>query len=130
MESSDLSDADPEPEPDFEFPEKRVSGRKPKKESAIEVPEPVSTKPVEKDDRPPTVAEVCKNFCLNDVDLEYGEPEAASLTTYKLFQQAYRPKLQAANPKVCSLKLKHTCVLVDLMTVEKLTISGVSRARV
>jgi hypothetical protein len=46
------------------------------------------------------VAEVCDNFGLTDVSLEYGDADVANLTTYKLFQQTYRQRIQAANPKV------------------------------
>jgi hypothetical protein len=48
----------------------------------------------------PTVSEVCENFGLNDVDLEYTDADYQNLTTYKLFQQNYRQRIQAANPKV------------------------------
>ena len=51
----------------------------------------------------PTVAEVCENFGLSDVDLEYSDADYQNLTTYKLFQQTYRQRIQAANPKVKSV---------------------------
>jgi hypothetical protein len=47
------------------------------------------------------VAEVCDNFGLTDVDLEYTDADYQNLTTYKLFQQNYRQRIQAVNPKVC-----------------------------
>ena len=50
----------------------------------------------------PTVAEVCENFGLTDVDLEYSDADYQNLTTYKLFQQTYRQRMQGANPKVGS----------------------------
>merc|ERR1712150_414542 len=53
----------------------------------------------------PTVAEVCENFGLTDVDLEYSDADYQNLTTYKLFQQTYRQRIQAANPKVPQPKL-------------------------
>jgi hypothetical protein len=52
------------------------------------------------EESPPTVSEVCENFGLNDVDLDYTEADHQNLTTYKLFQQNYRQRIQAANPKV------------------------------
>jgi hypothetical protein len=54
------------------------------------------------EESPPTVSEVCENFGLNDVDLDYTEADHQNLTTYKLFQQNYRQRIQAANPKVCT----------------------------
>jgi len=53
----------------------------------------------------PSAAEVCENFGLNDVDLEYTEADYQNLTTYKLFQQTYRQRFQSANPKVPQPKL-------------------------
>merc|ERR1711990_75830 len=41
----------------------------------------------------------------NDVDLEYTEVDYSNLTTYKLFQQTFRPRIQAENPKVPMSKL-------------------------
>lgn len=52
------------------------------------------------EETPPSVTEVCENFGLNDVDLEYTDADYQNLTTYKLFQQTYRQRIQAANPKV------------------------------
>ena len=62
---SDLS----EPEIESDEP-KRISSRKSRKlkdDQPVSDPKPVSDNLVE--DRPPTVAEVCQNFGLNDVDL-------------------------------------------------------------
>merc|ERR1719233_799679 len=42
---------------------------------------------------------------LNDVDLEYSDADYTNLTTYKLFQQTFRPRIQAENPKVPMSKL-------------------------
>merc|ERR1711874_920413 len=53
----------------------------------------------------PTVEEVCEQFGLNDVDLEYSEADYSNLTTYKLFQQNFRPRIQAENQKVPMSKL-------------------------
>jgi len=46
------------------------------------------------------VAEVCENFGLANVELDYSEVDVNNLTTYKLFQQHFRQQIQAANPKV------------------------------
>ena len=53
------------------------------------------------EEAPPTVAEVCDNFGLTDVDLEYSDADYQNLTTYKLFQQNYKQRIQAVNSKVC-----------------------------
>lgn len=95
-------------EPEFEsdeapFPGKRASSRKPKKEMKEEVQQPqVVARPVEKEDRPPTVAEICRNFNLNDVDLDFADIDISGLTTYRIFQQTFKQKIQGANPKVSS----------------------------
>ena len=53
----------------------------------------------------PTVQQVCEQWGLNDVDLEYTDADFQNLTTYKLFQQSYRPRIKAENPKVPISKL-------------------------
>jgi len=53
----------------------------------------------------PTVLQVCEQWGLNDVDLEYSDADYTNLTTYKLFQQTFRPRIQAENPKVPMSKL-------------------------
>merc|ERR1712088_946074 len=53
----------------------------------------------------PTVLQVCEQWGLNDVDLEYSDADYSNLTTYKLFQQTFRPRIQAENPKVPMSKL-------------------------
>merc|ERR1711997_347971 len=53
----------------------------------------------------PTVDQVCEQYGLNDVDLEYSDADYTNLTTYKLFQQNFRPRVQAENPKVPMSKL-------------------------
>ena len=47
-----------------------------------------------------SVEEVCQSFGLTDVDLDYSDAEYQNLTTYIMFQQAYRSRIQSANPKV------------------------------
>lgn len=51
-------------------------------------------------DEKPTVSDVCDNFGLTDVDLDYTEADYQNLTTYKLFQSTYKQRIQAVNPKV------------------------------
>ena len=53
----------------------------------------------------PTVGQLCEQYGLKDVDLEYSEADYSNLTTYKLFQQTYRQRIQAENPKVPVAKL-------------------------
>ena len=101
---SDLSDAEldasatatPEEE---DYTPKRSKGRPPKNKDT-----PAAATPAASDDKP-SVAEVCDNFGLNDVDLEYGDADYQNLTTYKLFQSTYKQRIQGANPKVPQPKL-------------------------
>merc|ERR1712223_2308740 len=53
----------------------------------------------------PTAQQVCEQWGLNDVDLEYSDADYQNLTTFKLFQQTFRPRIQAENPKVPMSKL-------------------------
>merc|ERR1712198_636662 len=68
-----------------------------------------SPPPPAKEDSPepamPTAQQVCDQWGLNDVDLEYSDADYSNLTTYKLFQQTFRPRIQAENPKVPMSKL-------------------------
>jgi len=48
----------------------------------------------------PSVEEVCSTFSLQDVDIDYEDPEFQNLNSYKLFQQHVRPIIQKENPKV------------------------------
>ena len=43
---------------------------------------------------------MAKVWGLNDVDLEYTDEDFQNLSTFKLFQQTYSPRLQVENPKV------------------------------
>jgi len=83
-------------------PKQRTSSRKSKKEAT---PPPMVQADVGGEETPPSVSEVCENFGLNDVDLEYTDADYQNLTTYKLFQQTYRQRIQGANPKVKRLLL-------------------------
>merc|ERR1711933_495137 len=68
-----------------------------------------SPPPAAKEDSPepamPTAQQVCEQWGLNDVDLEYNDADYQNLTTFKLFQQTFRPRIQAENPKVPMSKL-------------------------
>merc|ERR1719206_1375891 len=87
-QSGDEDDSNPKPS-------KR--GRKSKGREESPPPQPA------KEDSPepamPTVLQVCDQWGLNDVDLEYSDADYTNLTTYKLFQQTFRPRIQAENPK-------------------------------
>ena len=72
-----------------------------------EEPAPPPVVEAASDEALPTVAEVCENFGLNDVDLDYTDADYQNLTTYKLFQQNYRQRIQAANPKVSKSEHSH-----------------------
>ena len=67
--------------------------------------EPPAPTPKATNDETPSVKEVCENFGLNDVDLDYSDADYQNLTTYKMFQQACRSRIQSANPKVPQPKL-------------------------
>lgn len=84
------SDAEFDPEPELEPPSSK--GRKSKGGKTDQNDQ--------NNEDMPTVSEVCENFGLTDVDLEYSDADYQNLTTYKLFQQTYRQRIQAANPKV------------------------------
>merc|ERR1712076_301404 len=86
------SDAEFDPEPELEPPPSK--GRKSKGGKTEQSNEDMST-----------VAEVCENFGLTDVDLEYSDADYQNLTTYKLFQSTYRQRVQAGNPKIPQPKL-------------------------
>ena len=53
----------------------------------------------------PTIAQVCNDYGLNDVDLEYKDDDFINLTSYKLFQQRFRPRIHAENPGILMHKL-------------------------
>merc|ERR1711978_110653 len=53
----------------------------------------------------PTAQQVCEQWGTNDVDLEYNDADFQNLTTFKLFQQTFRPRIQSENPKVPMSKL-------------------------
>ena len=71
--------------------------------------EPPAPTPKATNDEIPLFEEICKNFGLNDVDLDYSDADYQNLTTYKMFQQAYRSRIQSANPKV-----SYFCLPVDI----------------
>ena len=51
------------------------------------------------DDDTPSVSDVCDNFGMNDVELDYTEADYQNLTTFKIFQQTYQSRIQGANPE-------------------------------
>merc|ERR1719193_1925185 len=98
---SDLSEQEfeEEPEESANTPKTNKRGsRKTKGETAT---------PKENSPEPPmpTVNELCEQYGLKDVDLEYSEADYSNLTTFKLFQQTFRQRIQADNPKVPVAKL-------------------------
>jgi len=104
--NSDLSDneggepvEDEEEEQDYT---PKAKSKKGAKKSADSSPAPT---PQATNDEAPSVEEVCENFGLNDVNLDYSDADYQNLTTYKMFQQAYRSRIQSANPKVPQPKL-------------------------
>ena len=52
-------------------------------------------------DKSLSVEEVCENFGLNDVNLDYSDAKYQNVTTYNMFKKAFRSRVQSANPKVC-----------------------------
>jgi len=98
---SDLSEQEIEEEEEDTNPKPAKRGRKSKGRE--------ESPPPQKEDSPepamPTAQQVCEQWGLNDVDLEYTDADFQNLTTFKLFQQTYRPRIQAENPKVPMSKL-------------------------
>ena len=86
---SDLSEQEIEEEEEDPNPKPSKRGRKSKG----------------REDSPPTAKQVCEQRGFNDVDLEYTDADFLKLTTFKLFQQTYRPRIQAENPKIPMSKL-------------------------
>ena len=78
---------------------RKSRGRKSEPEPEAE-PEPAAPAAPAANPDEPSAAEICENFGLNDVDLEYGEAEFQNLTSYKLFQQTFKARIQSGNPKV------------------------------
>ena len=52
-----------------------------------------------------SVAEICQEFDLEDVEYEYTEADYQNLTNYKLFSQHIRPLIAKANPKIAMGKM-------------------------
>ena len=92
--SGDEDDSNPKP-----------SKRERKSKGRDESPPPQPAKEESPEPAMPTVMQVCDQWGLNDVDLEYSDADYTNLTTYKLFQQTFRPRIQAENPKVPMCKL-------------------------
>ena len=53
----------------------------------------------------PTVADICQNLGLNDVDLGHTAEDYRNITSYELFQESYTEKVQQANPKAPKAQL-------------------------
>ena len=116
--NSDLSDNEggepvEEEEEEQDYTPKAKS-KKGAKKSADSSPAPT---PQATNDETPSVEEVCENFGLNDVDLDYSDADYQNLTTYKMFQQAYRSRIQSANPKVRYLCLPYPCLCFDSIII-------------
>merc|ERR1719495_2384428 len=102
---SDLSEPEGSGEDEDSNPKPSKRGRKSNKGGAVEEAAPSKEESPEAQAMP-TVLQVCDQWGLNDVDLEYSDADYSNLTTYKLFQQTFRPRIQAENPKVPMSKLK------------------------
>jgi chromodomain-helicase-DNA-binding protein 4 len=116
--NSDLSDNEggepvEEEEEEHDYTPKAKS-KKGAKKSADSSPAPT---PQATNDETPSVEEVCENFGLNDVDLDYSDADYQNLTTYKMFQQAYRSRIQSANPKVRYFCLLYPCLCFDSIII-------------
>ena len=99
---SDLSEQEDDADEEDSNPRPSKRGRKSKGREESPVPAAKEESP---EPAMPTVQQVCEQWGLNDVDLEYSEADYSNLTTYKLFQQTFRPRIQAENPKVPMSKL-------------------------
>jgi len=100
---SDASEQEYSGDEDDSNPKPSKRGRKSK--GRDESPPPQPAKEESPEPAMPTVMQVCDQWGLNDVDLEYSDADYTNLTTYKLFQQTFRPRIQAENPKVPMSKL-------------------------
>ncbi|RWS16916.1 chromodomain-helicase-DNA-binding protein Mi-2-like protein [Dinothrombium tinctorium] len=67
--------------------------------------EPKKVKKVRSEKTPKSVAEICAEFDLEDIDYEYSEADYQNLTNYKLFSQHIRPLIAKANPKIAMGKM-------------------------
>ncbi|RWS31027.1 chromodomain-helicase-DNA-binding protein Mi-2-like isoform X5 [Leptotrombidium deliense] len=67
--------------------------------------EPKKPKKVKTEKTPKTVAEICTEFDLEDIDYDYTDSDYQTLTNYKLFSQHIRPLIAKANPKIAMSKM-------------------------
>ena len=74
-------------EEDEEESTPKPSKRGRKSKTTSEAPTPKEPSP---EHAMPTVAQLCEQYGLKDVDLEYSEADYSNLTTYKLFLQTFR----------------------------------------
>jgi hypothetical protein len=65
----------------------KASKRGRKSKTTSDAPTPKEPSP---EQAMPTVAQLCQQYGLKDVDLEYSEADYSNLTTYKLFLQTFR----------------------------------------
>jgi len=102
---SDASDVEVSGDDEDSNPKPTKRGRKSKGGMDDSGPSLPASKEESPEQSMPTVMQVCDQWGLNDVDLEYSDADYTNLTTYKLFQQTFRPRIQAENPKVPMSKL-------------------------
>ena len=80
----------------------RSGGIKRKRESEEKPQPPVTPKEAPVPEPATEAGKLCLEFGLNDVDLEYSRHDYDVVDCYDLFQQAFKHRLAAANPKVLS----------------------------
>jgi hypothetical protein len=76
------------PKPSSSSSSKR--GRKSKSAAGSDAAAPTPKEASPEQQAMPTVAQLCEQYALKDVDLEYSEADYSNLTTYKLFLQTFR----------------------------------------
>jgi len=99
----DSDEEEEEPEEEVSTPQPSKRGRKSKGAAASETSTPA--REASPENEMPSVTQVCEQFGLTDVDLEYTDADYTNITTMKLFQQTYRQRVQADNPKVPVAKI-------------------------
>jgi hypothetical protein len=92
-------------------PSSSKRGRKSKSAAGSDAAVPTPKEASPEQQAMPTVAQLCEQYALKDVDLEYSEADYSNLTTYKLFLQTFRwdqlflSVLFVKRPITCVLKL-------------------------
>ena len=82
-----------------------VTKKSSRKSRGRKEPEPEVEEAAEAAPEEPSAAEICENFGLNDVELDHTADDYQTITSYELFQQTYKKKIQEGNPKVPKPKL-------------------------